>query len=121
MDTIYINDIELSLIVGINPKERVEKQKLLVSVSIDVNHSKAVKSDAIEDTVNYSEIYQKILSLQELTSYNLIESFADHVARICLEDSKVQKVFVKLQKPQALPGVPNTGVTLTRLQLRINK
>lgn len=116
MDTIYLHDIELFVIIGNNPEEKVKKQKIVVSVSLEVNTLKAAESDALEDTVNYSEIYKAIKALEESTTYNLIETFANHVATLCLSDKKVKAVTVTLQKPEALKAVPNTGVIVRREQ-----
>lgn len=114
MDTIYVHDIELTLIIGNNPEEKIKKQKLFVSVSLELDTRKAAESDALDDTVNYSEIYKRICDLQENTQYNLIEAFAEHVAKICLANSKVYAVTVQIQKPEALKNVPKTGIVIRR-------
>lgn len=116
MDTIYLHDIELFVVVGCNPEEKIKRQKVVVSVTLEVNTVRAAESDDLNDTINYSEIYKNIKALEEGTNYNLIESFANRVATLCLSDKKVQAVTVTLQKPEAIKAVPHTGVCIRREQ-----
>lgn len=116
MDTIYLQDIELFVIIGNNPEEKLRKQKLIVSVFLELDTSMAAVSDAIEDTVNYSEICKEIKNLQDSTQCNLIESFAEKVAQTCLTNKKVQAVSVKVEKPEAIKSVPKTGIQIKRVK-----
>lgn len=114
LDTIRIEQLELNCVIGINPWERLTKQRITIDISLDVDLSAAGKSDAIEDTINYRTIAKKVTDAVENSSYGLVEALAARVADICLEDARVQSVEVTLRKPGAVRKAAAVGVTIRR-------
>ena len=114
LDRIYIQDLKLSCIIGINEDERLNQQDININIIIYADLAKACKSDNIEDTVDYKKLKKSIVSMIKDSSYYLIERLADHVAEICLENPLVQKVTVRIDKPFALTHARTVSVEITR-------
>ncbi|MBQ2698332.1 MAG: dihydroneopterin aldolase, partial [Firmicutes bacterium] len=57
---------------------------------------------------NYAELYDRVRSLVEDTTVDLIETLAEQIAELVLSYPQVQKVQVALEKSQAAPlkGMP---------------
>ncbi|MBN2545610.1 MAG: dihydroneopterin aldolase [Spirochaetes bacterium] len=116
LDKIYITDLALRCIIGINENERVEKQDIIINIVLFVDIRKAFKTDNIEDAVDYKVIKKKIIAFVEKSSFFLIEKLAEEISKVCLEDKKVKKVSIKVDKPQALRFARSVAVKITRFQ-----
>ncbi len=114
MDKIFIRELALRCIIGIYPEERREKQDIVINVEMHADLRKAGRSDDLIDTVDYKTIKKSILALVERSSFQLIESLAEGIADIALEDGKVQQVVVTIDKPGALRFAKSSAVEITR-------
>ena len=114
MDKIFIRELALRCIIGIYPEERCEKQDIVINVEIHCDLHKAGRSDDLMDTVDYKAIKKAILKLVEESQFLLIESLAENIADLALEDKKVQQVVVTIDKPGALRFAKSSAVEITR-------
>ncbi len=114
MDKIYIRDLMVRCIVGINDDERVNKQDVLFNIVLYVNLVKAGCSDNFVDTVDYRSIKKEIVKMAEESSFFLIEALAEKAAKLCLARSGVTKVIVTLDKPGALRFARSVAVEIER-------
>ncbi len=112
MDKIIIRDLEVETIIGTLPRERKIRQKLIINLEIVCEIRKAGKSDKLSDTLNYKTLKNQILTHVGDSSRKLIESVAEDVANICLQDPRVQSVKVTVDKPGALTGARSVAVEI---------
>lgn len=114
-DRIYIRDLALRCIIGIYPEERKNLQDVIINVVMEVDsHAAAAASDDIADAVDYKTITKQLITLVEDSSYNLIETMAEHCADICLRPAKVRRATVTIDKPGALRFARSVAVEVTR-------
>ncbi|MBI4558487.1 MAG: dihydroneopterin aldolase [Candidatus Hydrogenedentes bacterium] len=113
-DRIHIRDLLVRCIVGIYPDEQREKQDVLISVTLHADLRQAGRSDLIADTVDYKQVKKRILRAVEQRQYNLVERLAEEVAELCLEDPRVQRVEVCVDKPGALRFARSVAVEIER-------
>ncbi|MDF7801684.1 dihydroneopterin aldolase [Pontiellaceae bacterium B1224] len=116
MDKIFIRDLALRCIIGIYPEERREKQDIVINVEMHADLRKAGRSDDLNDTVDYKSIKKAIIKLVEGSGFQLIETLAEQVACIALDNEKVQQVVVTIDKPGALRFARASAVEITRLR-----
>ena len=114
MDKIYIRDLLVRTVVGIFEWEQQKKQDVLLNIVLHTDLEAAGKSDKIEDTLDYKELRNRIVSTVEDGRFFLIEAVAEQVSEICLGDSKVQQVEVTVDKPGALRFARSVAVEITR-------
>src|SRR3954470_17742830 len=98
---------------GVFPEERVDGQTFLVDVVLGLDTAPAAASEALEHTVDYGAIADKIVAVVEGDPVNLIETLADRIARVCLAETLVELVEVTVHKPDAPIAVPFDDVTVT--------
>lgn len=111
---ILIKDLFLRCIIGVNEFERKDKQDVLISVAIWTNLAQAVETDDIDKAVDYKEINKNVISLVENSKFFLIESLAEKIATVCLQNERVRKVKVTVEKPGALRFARSVGVEIIR-------
>ena len=114
MDKTYISDLLFRCIIGINPDERVNKQDVLINLTIFTDFSRCIETEDIEDTVNYKSLKLDIMTLVENSSYLLVEKLASAISECCLSYKGVQAVKVKVEKPTALRFAKSVGVEIFR-------
>ncbi len=114
MDQIHIKDLVVRGIIGINPDERVNRQDVLVNITMWADTSKAAATDDIDDAVNYKTITKRVIAHIEEGEPMLVERLVQELADICLEDERVEKVEVTVEKPGALRFARSVGITIIR-------
>ena len=114
LDRIHIRDLHVRCIVGIYPSERQEKQDVTINITLHADLRKAGQSDRIEDTVDYKQIKKRVLALVEQSECFLVERLAEQVAALCLEDPRIQRAHVCVDKPGALRFARSVGVEIVR-------
>ncbi|MCH8115554.1 MAG: dihydroneopterin aldolase [Chloroflexi bacterium] len=114
IDTIRIEQLELDCLIGINPWERLTKQRITIDITMDVDLSAAGRSDSIRDTVDYRVVAKAVAEEVNSSSYKLVEALAARLAEICMTNERVQSVEVTLRKPGAIRNATAVGVTIRR-------
>ncbi len=107
---IHLKQIKISTIIGARIKERSERQPLIIDASFEIDIKKAVQTDQMEDTVDYSEIAKEIIAVSESTKFNLLESFAAHIAQTILEKFSLKSISLIVHKPHATKGVSEVSI-----------
>jgi dihydroneopterin aldolase len=114
MDKIFIHALKTEAIIGIFDWERQVKQFVIVDIEISADIHKAALSDSIDDTVNYKRVAKRVLAFVEESKFHLVETLAEHVAMLLLEDFGISWVRISLSKPGAIRNSRDVGVMLER-------
>ena len=113
-DRICIRDLSLRCVIGVFPGERRARQDVIISIALGCDARPAARSDRITDAVDYKAIKKKVIQLVEGSGFHLIETLADRIASVCLEDPKVRSATVTVDKHGALRFARSVGVEITR-------
>ena len=111
---IRIKNLRLRTIIGLNDWERKKEQDILINLKVHVDDESAVASDDLADGVDYKTIKYRIVQEVEKTSFYLIEKLAGFILDIVLENEKVTKATVEIDKPHALRFAESVSIELTR-------
>jgi len=113
-DKILIKDLTLRCIIGVNESERREKQDVVINVILWSDFTKATETDDIDETVDYKKINKSIIGLVENSKFFLVETLAERIAQLCLQNKRVRKVKVSVEKPGALRFARSVGAEVFR-------
>ena len=116
MDHVIIKDLLARGIIGIKDWEREKPQEILINLDLYTDLRKAGGTDNISDCVNYRTVAKKVLAHAESANRFTVEALANDLANICLEDPKVEKVLVRVEKPGAVRFARSVGVEIERTQ-----
>ncbi len=116
MDTVSLHGIDVYAHHGVLPAERELGQRFVIDVDLWADCSAAALSDDLEQALDYSVAHQLVQEKTASTSFHLIEALAGELCRTLLQNLPVEKVLVRVHKPQApIPGfMGQATVTLTR-------
>ena len=114
MEKIFIHALKTEAIVGIFDWERQVKQTVLIDLELSADIRKAALSDSIDDTLNYKRVAKRVLAFVAASQFHLVETLAEHLAMLMLEEFGVAWVGISLSKPGAIRSSRDVGVVLER-------
>ncbi len=114
MDNIYIRDLNFFCVIGVNDWERKTKQTIKIDLDLEVDLHEAGKYDDLNLTVNYENIRDQIENIVSQSHHFLIEALAEDIAALCLAESRVTAVRVRVEKPGVLKNARTVGVEIYR-------
>jgi len=96
---------------GADPGEKLVAQPFDIDVTLELDLSAARRSDALGDTLDYSQLHATIVRIVRERSYDLIERLGADLLDAILADARVQRASVRIAKPALLAGA-TPAVTL---------
>ncbi len=114
MDIIYLNDLRIDTVIGIFDWERRIRQTVVFDLEMGADIRKAAASDDIADTLNYKAVAKRLIQFVSESEFQLVETLAEKVAAIILDEFDVPWVRVRLNKQGAVRGARDVGVIIER-------
>ena len=114
MDTIFLEQVTVQTKLGVPEWERLKPQTIILDIEISYDLAKSCKSDAIEDTIDYGLVVNRIRETLSEHSFKLVEALAEHVCQLLLNEFKAENVKIKVAKPHVLTGLKSLGVIIER-------
>jgi len=114
MDKIFIHALKAEAIIGIYDWERQVRQTVLIDLEFAADVRKAALTDSIDDTLNYKRVAKRILAFVESSQFHLVETLAEHVAMLVLDEFGISWVRIILSKPGAVRSSRDVGVSVER-------
>ncbi len=114
MDQVFISDLVAHGIIGVNDWEREQPQDIMINIVLFANLTQAGQSDDIDDSVDYSSVAKKVRAYAETARRLTVEALAADLAQLCLEEPRVEKVRVRVEKPGAVRFSRSVGVEIER-------
>jgi len=114
MDIIYLRELKVETIIGIFDWEREIKQTISFDLDMATDIRRAAASDVIEDTLDYKAVSKRIIAFVEGSSFQLVETLAERVAAIIIDEFDVRWVRLRLDKVGAIRGASGVGVIIER-------
>lgn len=114
MDAIQIRDLRVDTLIGIHKRERHAAQTVSIDLEIGLPGTAVFKSDKVADTIDYEQVALKIRALAADGHHRLVETLAERIARLLLEEFGAPWVKVSVAKIGILANAKFVGVTLER-------
>ena len=114
MDIVFISGLTAAATIGVYNHERDITQKLIIDLELGCDTKKAGLSDLFEDALDYDAISRRAQSFVEQTSYYLIESVAEQLSKILLDEFPILELTLKITKPGAVDIADAVGVIIKR-------
>ncbi len=114
MDIVYIRDLQIETVIGIYDWEREIKQVVSIDIEMATDIKLAADSDNIEDALDYKSVAKRIIAFVEDSSFQLVETMAERICQIIIQEFEVPWVKLRLSKPGAIRGSQDVGVIIER-------
>ena len=113
-DKIFIRGLEIECIIGFIDWERRVKQKVVLDLELPVDCARAARADDVADTLDYKQVVDQVSGLVAGSEFMLVETMAQRVAELILKNFGVEWIRVTVNKPGAIRGLRDVGVSLER-------
>lgn len=114
MDIIFLQGVKVETKLGVPTWERMTPQTIVLDIELAMPHGCACQSDAIEDTIDYGAVVDRVRQTLAESSFHLVEALAEHVCQLILSEFGTPWIKVRVGKPGILPGVKQLGVVIER-------
>lgn len=114
MDIIYLNDLRVDTVIGVNDWERRIRQTIVLDLELGTNIRRAAASDDLAHTLDYKAVAKRVIAFTEASSFFLVETLAERIAGILLQEFGVPWCRIRLNKQGAVRYVRDVGVVIER-------
>jgi dihydroneopterin aldolase len=114
VDTILIRDLRVDVLIGIHKRERHLAQTVSIDLDIGLPGTTVFATDKVADTIDYEQVALGIKALAGTGHFRLVETFAERIAKLLLDDFKAPWVKVSAAKIGILPNAKFVGVSIER-------
>jgi len=114
MDAILIRDLRCEALIGIHKRERHVAQTVSIDLDIGLPGTAVFRSDKVADTIDYEQVALGIRSLAASGHFRLVETLAERIARLLLDEFGAPWVKVSVAKIGILANAKFVGVTIER-------
>ena len=109
---VFIRNLEVLARIGVHGHEHGKPQPVRINVWLTCRTSAG--SDKLDSVVDYEAVADNIRAIVASGHINLAESLAERIASSCLEDKRVEKARIRVEKLHALQGTESAGVEIER-------
>jgi dihydroneopterin aldolase len=104
MDAVTLSGVRVHARCGADPGEQDAPQPLDVELTAWLDLRAAVRSDALDDTLDYAALHRAIVRIASERAFTLLEAFAGTILDLVMADSRVTRARVSVAKPGKLGG-----------------
>lgn len=106
---IYLRNVRFHAFHGVLPQEGIVGNDYLVNLVLDYDFSSAMKTDDLQGTLNYAEVYQKVREEMAVPS-KLLEYVAGRIGHRLFSDfPEIQKLQLSITKVNPPMGADSDG------------
>jgi len=114
MDKVFINNLKVHGILGIHAHEQRTIREIRISAVATTDINQAAQNDDIQQTINYSTLAKHITQFVEDNPCLTIEALIESLAKQILKDERIDSIWLRVEKPNAVPQADTVGVEITR-------
>lgn len=114
MDIVFIRELRADTVIGVYDWERNIRQTVVLDLEMSSDNRRAAGSDQIGDALDYAAISARVLSFIEGSEFLLIETLAEQVAALIMQEFHVAWLRLRLSKPGAVAQAKAVGVLIER-------
>ncbi len=112
---LFVHDLMVACRVGVYPHEQATAQRVRLNLDLGVVETGPLLTDQLADVVDYEALVRRVRAALAERHVNLVETLAEQVARLCLEDPRVRSARVRVEKLDAIADAVSVGVEIERI------
>ncbi len=120
-DRIFLRGLEIECIIGFIDWERRVKQTVVIDLELPVDCSTAAIRDEVADTLDSKKVAKRVIAFVEASEFKLVETLAHRLALVLLEEFGIAWVRLSVNKPGAIRGSRDVGMSIERTRADLNR
>ncbi len=111
---VFIRNLMVPCSIGIHRHERDAEQRVRINLDLAVTEGDRPIDDDIRNVICYEELARGVERICNKGHVNLVETLAENIATMCLEDKRVKSARVRVEKLDILEDAESVGVEIER-------
>ena len=114
-DAILLENLQVPCALGVTPGERALRRAVRIDLEIFRPLTASGKSDQLEDTLDYGEVYRVVEAVAGEGEHHLVEALGERIAAALVAEFEIEGVTLTIRKSKPLAGaLDSAGVRMTR-------
>jgi dihydroneopterin aldolase len=114
---ILVRDLVLKCSIGIHAHELLAPQRVRINVDMSVLEQAGPLCDDIANVVSYEDVIDGIKAMLAEGHINLVETLAENIAALCLDDERVETARIRVEKLDVYAEAASVGIEIERGRL----
>ena len=111
---VFVRDLVLHCSIGVHRHEHNATQRVRINLDLAVRDEGADLGDELANVVCYEKITDGIRALVTRGHTRLVETMAEAIAALCLQDPRVRSARVRVEKLDVFADAASVGVEIER-------
>jgi len=116
---VFIRDFLIDCSIGIYSHEKEHEQRVRINVDLAVTEGDKPIDDNIQNVICYEQLAIGIESIIAQGHVNLVETLAEKIAAMCLQEREVLSARVRVEKLDILESAESVGVEIERFNSQV--
>jgi len=109
---IRVKDLRLRTYIGIKEDEILNKQDVLINLTVVYRATEAVQANDIDTALNYRTLTKAVIAHVESNRFSLLERLTQEILDLVMSRPGVDYAEVEVDKPHALRFAESVSITL---------
>jgi dihydroneopterin aldolase len=111
---VFVRDLVLDCAIGVHAHEKGRTQRVRINVDLGVSERDISLNDRLENVVCYENVVKRIRAIVADGHINLVETLAERIAGMCLQDPQCRSARVRIEKLDVFDDAASVGVEIER-------
>ena len=116
---VFIRDYMVDCAIGIHSHEKEREQRVRINLDLAVLEGEAPINDDIRNVICYEHLAKGIEHIVGEGHVNLVETLAEKIIAMCLEEDSVYSARVCVEKLDILSNAKSVGVEIERFNSQV--
>ena len=111
---VFVRDLVLNCVIGVHGYEKDRSQRVRINVDLSVDEGEEPHNDRLHNVVCYEDIVARIRAIVGDGHINLVETLAERIAALCLQNPRCRSARVRVEKLDVFEDAQSVGVEIER-------
>ena len=114
---VFVQGLTVQAHLGVHPHEKTQPQRVVIGIDLAVKDADApdrIGADELSRGVDYGVVAETARRIACAGHIRLAETLAERIAVALLDDDRVVRARVRIEKPDVLTNVISVGVVVER-------
>lgn len=112
---VFIRDLTVNCSIGVHAHEKQAPQRVCINLDLAVWEQDPGRiGDDIDNVVCYEIVSNRIRAIMADGHVNLVETLAERIADMCLQDRRIHSARVRVEKLDVFEDARSVGVEIER-------
>jgi len=116
---VFIRNLMMPCSIGVHRHERDTEQRVRINLDLAVTEDDRPIDDDIRNVICYEQLARGVERICNGGHVNLVETLAENIAAMCLEDRRVKSARVRVEKLDILDDAESVGVEIERFNSKV--